>query len=36
MMIDAGNNQNNDININGDERNDDTYKMMMMIMTIIT
>ena len=35
MMVDAGNNQNNDINIKGDERNDDTYKMMM-IMTITT
>ena len=34
-MIDDGNNQNNDINIKGDERNDDTYKMMM-IMTITT
>ena len=35
MMIDAGNNQNNDTNIKGDERNDDNYKMMM-VMTITT
>ena len=35
MMVDAGNDQNNDINIKGDERKDDTSKMMM-IMTITT
>ena len=34
-MIDAGNNQNDDINIKDDKRNDDTDKIMM-IMTIMT
>ena len=33
-MIDAGNNQNDDINIKDDKRNDDTDKIMM-IMTIM-
>ena len=34
MMIDAGNNQNDNINIKDDKRNDDTDKIMM-IMTIM-
>ena len=33
-MIDADNNQNDDINIKDDERNDDTDKIMM-IMTVM-
>ena len=33
-MIDAGNNQNDDINIKDDKRNDDTDKIIM-IMTIM-